>query len=63
MSDDFHHSQELARMLNALLEHYLRLANSGDAGNWDPEQETVVVLAREHIAGQRERARDRGEEL
>lgn len=32
--------------LNGMLEHYVGLVNSGDAGHWDPEGEAVVVMAR-----------------
>ncbi len=32
--------------LQVLLEHYLSLANSGDAGFWDPEAEPEVIAAR-----------------
>lgn len=34
------------RALQGLVDHYTRLVNSGDAGNWDPEQEPVLVAAR-----------------
>jgi hypothetical protein len=29
--------------LLGLLNHYVALINSGDAGNWDPETEDVVI--------------------
>jgi hypothetical protein len=29
-----------------LLDHYVALVNSGDAGNWDPETEPVVAALR-----------------
>lgn len=32
--------------LRALLTHYIALANSGDAGFWDPETENIVILCR-----------------
>lgn len=32
--------------LKNLLEMYVQLANSGDCGNWDPEQEEEVIEAR-----------------
>jgi len=32
--------------LKGLLDHYVRHANSGDAGNWDPEEEPEVIKAR-----------------
>lgn len=41
---------ELLEALNETLEHYLQLANSGDAGNWDPETEPKVIKARAAIA-------------
>lgn len=37
---------DVACALSMLLERYLRLANSGDCGNWDPETEPEVILAR-----------------
>ena len=40
---------KLARMREALtgvLDRYVGLVNSGDAGNWDPETEDVVIKAR-----------------
>lgn len=36
----------LEAALVGLLEHYINLANSGDAGFWDPEKEPVVINAR-----------------
>lgn len=36
--------------LENLLDHYLQLANSGDAGNWDPEEEPVVIEARRALS-------------
>lgn len=32
--------------LEGLLDHYVTLVNSGDAGNWDPEDEDHVKAAR-----------------
>lgn len=32
--------------LRALLEHYVQLVNCGDCGNWNPEEEAVVIAAR-----------------
>jgi len=32
--------------LSALLEMYVQLANSGDCGNWNPEEEDEVIAAR-----------------
>lgn len=37
---------ELAAALQALLRHYVSLVNSGDAGNWNPEEEEPVINAR-----------------
>jgi hypothetical protein len=47
------------RALQGLLDHYVGLVNSGDAGNWDPETEPVVIEARRCLpatpeGGQRE---------
>lgn len=41
---------DLFEALTGLLEHYLSLANSGDAGFWDPEKEAQVIAARSAIA-------------
>ena len=32
--------------LEALLKHYIAIADSGDCGSWDPEKEDVVIQAR-----------------
>ena len=37
-------------VLDALLEMYVDLANSGDCGNWDPEKMPEVISARAAIA-------------
>lgn len=29
-----------------LLEHYLEMVNSGDCGNWNPEEEDIVMKSR-----------------
>jgi hypothetical protein len=42
---------ERGEALQALLDHYLSLVNSGDAGNWDPEAEEVVIAARAALTG------------
>lgn len=42
----------LREALTALLNHYTSLVNSGDAGNWDPESEPVVIDARTALASQ-----------
>jgi len=36
--------------LQKLLDHYTALVNSGDAGNWNPEAEPVVIAARVALA-------------
>lgn len=36
----------------ALLDRYLTLANSGDCGNWDPEQESEVIALRAALAAE-----------
>lgn len=40
----------LLEALQEMLGLYLRLANSGDAGNWDPEDEAPVIQSRAAIA-------------
>lgn len=40
--------------LEALLKHYVDLANSGDAGSWDPEDEEVVINARQMLKPRKE---------
>jgi len=42
-------SKEVHRALEDLLEHYLSLANSGDAGFWNPEEEEQVINARKAL--------------
>lgn len=44
-------SKEVKKALRDLLEHYLALANSGDAGFWDPETEEQVINARKALGG------------
>jgi hypothetical protein len=41
---------DLYGALDALLRHYVKLVNSGDAGDWDPEDEAVVIRARQVLA-------------
>ena len=36
--------------LTDLLDHYTGTINSGDCGNWDPEEEEVVIKARKALA-------------
>ena len=37
---------QLTNALQGLLDRYLELVNSGDAGNWNPEKEPQVIAAR-----------------
>jgi hypothetical protein len=37
---------EARKALRDLLDHYTRLVESGDAGNWDCEKEPQVIAAR-----------------
>lgn len=39
-------SPELFEALETFVEEYCALVNSGDAGNWDPEEEPKVIAAR-----------------
>jgi hypothetical protein len=41
---------DLEAALSALLNMYVGMANSGDCGNWDPEEEQEVIAARAAIA-------------
>ena len=41
--------ERLRAALEALLERYTGLVNSGDCGNWDCEQENEVIAAREAL--------------
>lgn len=43
----------LVGALQSLLDRYLELANSGDAGFWDPEEEPEVIAARAALAALR----------
>lgn len=40
---------QLKEALEDTLEHYLCLANSGDAGKWNPETEEHVINARKAL--------------
>lgn len=46
----WHHTGDttpsLRPALEALLKHYVDGVNSGDGGNWNPEEEPVVIAAR-----------------
>lgn len=35
--------------LGEMVEHYAQLVNCGDCGNWNPEEEPVVIKARAHL--------------
>lgn len=41
---------ELLEALEAMINNYVALANSGDCGNWDPEEEPQIIAARAAIA-------------
>lgn len=41
---------KLASALQSLLERYVSLVNSGDAGNWNPEEDEEVINAREALS-------------
>lgn len=46
--------EEAARLraaLESFLEHYVDMVESGDCGNWNPEKDDVVVMARAALAG------------
>jgi len=47
MSHDIH---ALKKSLKAILAHYVQLASCGDCGNWNPEQEEIVIETRALIA-------------
>lgn len=42
--------EQLTQALQGLLDKYTMLVNSGDAGNWDPEEEPEVIAARAAIS-------------
>lgn len=44
--------QKLEKALTNLLNMYLEGANSGDWGNWNPEEDAEVIEAREALAQQ-----------
>ena len=41
---------EMYAALQGLVNHYVALINSGDAGSWNPEEEPVVAAARAALA-------------
>lgn len=45
-------SEKLRHALQILLDHYLLCANSGDCGQWEPEDEDEVKLARAALGDQ-----------
>lgn len=42
--------EQLTQALQGLLDKYTMLVNSGDTGNWDPEEEPEVIAARAAIS-------------
>lgn len=42
----YQHGRTMIEALEGMLKHYVTLANSGDAGFWDPETESPVLRAR-----------------
>jgi hypothetical protein len=44
----------MRKALENLLAKYVRLAESGDCGNWDPELESEVIAARVALAGRKD---------
>jgi hypothetical protein len=51
-------AEAMAVALKVITEHYVRLANSGDAGFWEPEDETQVKMARAALAAYADRAKE-----
>ena len=45
----------IVSVLQQMLNHYLELANSGDAGNWNPEDEEIVKFVRTAIDAARKK--------
>jgi len=45
-----HAAPDSFRALHGLLEKYVSLINSGDAGSWNPEEESEVIAARAALA-------------
>lgn len=41
---------ELLEALEAMADYYVQLVNTGDAGQWDPEEDDVVIKSRAAIA-------------
>lgn len=50
LHDALAHCDDLLAALAVLLDRYTSLVNCGDCGNWDPEEETAVIVARAAIA-------------
>lgn len=42
-------AEAMARTFSELLAHYLVMANSGDCGFWDPEEEPVIIKSRARL--------------
>lgn len=51
MDDKDKRIQELERALSEFLDAYIASVNCGDWGNWDPEEETIVINARKALEG------------
>ena len=43
-------TNELYEALEDFIEMYVRMINSGDCGNWNPEEDTEVITARAALA-------------
>lgn len=41
---------ELLEALEAMADYYVQLVNTGDAGQWNPEEDDVVIKSRAAIA-------------
>jgi hypothetical protein len=50
MTNTTKHTPELLYALTVMVEKYCDLVNSGDAGNWNPETDEAVKIARKAIA-------------
>lgn len=42
--------RDMADCLDDMTNHYAELINSGDAGNWNPEEEQEVMAARKMVS-------------
>ena len=50
VESELENSEALLASLELMTEHYTSLINSGDAGHWNPEDESEVIQARKAIA-------------